>query len=300
VAQIRDTSSTPAISFQDLIQPSKVDRPRKRKKRRGKKLLTFVILVGLLGGVGYYFRNAAPVRKLLGHEQPVAPLPDVPFVRPSITTAEYSVTTSAVQNGVPNNVTTKVMADYITGTGQSTVESQTGGAFTTTEEIRTREFAFHPGGAIGSQWTRQPRVPETPSPYDAVEFIPMVDDIIDQPFRAAHIKPTSAKSTGAGEAAIITLTYVLDRASVPEVAPAIFARLPWLFDVPNAKTLTIEVGYDQSGVVHHLHFGVDPPQPGTGIDATWVTGYTLDVTSLNVPVAITVPIDAVDVPVGTP
>ena len=36
------------------------------------------------------------------------------------------MTSSAVQNGVPNNVTTKVIADYINGTGQSTVENQTG------------------------------------------------------------------------------------------------------------------------------------------------------------------------------
>ena len=28
-------------------------------------------------------------------------------------------------------------------------------------------------------------VPETPSPYDVAEFIPMIDDIIDQPLRDA-------------------------------------------------------------------------------------------------------------------
>ena len=54
------------------------------------------------------------------------------------------------------------------------------------------------------------------------------------------------------------------------------------------------------GVVRHLDFRVDPPQPGTGSDATWVTSYTMDVTSLNTPVAITVPGDALEVPVGTP
>ena len=56
--------------------------------------------------------------------------------------------------------------------------------------------------------------------------------------------------------------------------------------LPKPRRLTIEVSYDESGIVHHLHFGVEPPQPGTGIDATWVTGYTLDVTALNLPVAI--------------
>ncbi len=300
VPQIRDTSSVPALSIQDFLQPSKVDsRPRKRKKKRGKKLLTTVLLLGLVGGGAYYFRNAAPIQKLLGHEQQAAPLPDVPFVRPSITTAEYSVTSSAVQNGVPNNVTTKVIADYINGTGQSTVENQTGGAFTSSAEIRTREFLFRPGAAVGVAWTRQPRAPETPSPYDAAEFIPMVDDIIDQPLRDA-VEPTSSKSEKVGDSTITSLTYVLDRAKVPEIAPAIFARVPWLFDVPNATTLTIEVSYDESGIVHHLFFGVEPPQPGTGIDATWVTGYTMDITALNLPVEIVVPVDALDVPVGTP
>ena len=96
------------------------------------------------------------------------------------------------------------------------------------------------------------------------------------------------------------MTYVLDRARVPEIAPAIFAKVPWLFDVPNATTLTVEVSYDQTGVVRHLFFGVDPPQPGTGVDATWVTSYALDVTSLDNPITIVVPIDVVDVPAGTP
>jgi len=300
VPQVRDTSSIPTLSLQDLLQPSKPDsRSHKRKKKRGKKLLVTVLLLGLLAGGAYYFRSAAPIQKLLGHEQQAAPLPDVPFVRPSITTAEYSVTSSAVQNGVPNNVTTKVIADYINGTGQSTVENQTGGAFTSSSEIRTREFVFHPGDALGATWTRQPRVPETPSPYDAAEFIPMIDDIIDQPLRDA-VEPASSTSEKVGDSTITSLTYVLDRAEVPEMAPAIFARVPWLFDVPNATTLTIEVSYDESGIVHHLHFGVEPPQPGTGIDATWVTGYTLDVTALNLPVTIAVPVEALDVPVGTP
>jgi hypothetical protein len=73
-----------------------------------------------------------------------------------------------------------------------------------------------------------------------------------------------------------------------------------LFDVPNASTLTVEVSYDKAGVVRHLAFRVDPPQPGTGSDATWVTSYSMDVTTLNVPVTIDVPVDAVDVPAGTP
>ncbi len=53
-------------------------------------------------------------------------------------------------------------------------------------------------------------------------------------------------------------------------------------------------------MVRHLFFGVDPPQPGTGVDATWVTSYSLDVTSLDSPITIVVPIDVVDVPAGTP
>ena len=62
----------------------------------------------------------------------------------------------------------------------------------------------------------------------------------------------------------------------------------------------MNVSYDETGLVRHLFLGVDPPQPGTGIDATWVTSYSLDVTALNAPVAVTVPIDVVDVPAGTP
>jgi hypothetical protein len=253
----------------------------------------------LIGGCVYYFRNAAPIQKLFGRGHAAAPLPIVPFVRPSITTAEYSVTLSAVQNGVPNNATTKVMADYINGIGQSTNETQTGGSFTTTQEVRTREFVFHPGATPDVAWTRQPRVPETPSPYDAAEFIPMINDIVDQPLRDA-VEPNSSKSETIGDTTINSLHYVLDRAKVPEIAPAIFARAPWLFDVPNATTLTVDVSYDESGVVRHLYLGVDPPQPGTGVDATWVTSYTMDVTALNAPVVIVVPADAVDVPVGTP
>ena len=169
----------------------------------------------------------------------------------------------------------------------------------TAQEIRTPEFVFHPGAAVGAAWTRQPRVPDTPSPYDSADFIPMINDVVDQPLRDA-VEPNSSKSEKVGTATITSLHYVLDRSKVPEIAPAIFARAPWLFDVPNATTLTVDVSYDESGVVRHLYLGVDPPQPGTGIDATWVTGYTMDVTSLNGPVAIVVPVDAVDVPVGTP
>ena len=53
----------------------------------------------------------------------------------------------------------------------------------------------------------------------------------------------------------------------PGIAPAIFARVPWLFDVPNASTLTVKVSYDETGLVRQLFFGVDPPQAGTGVDA---------------------------------
>jgi hypothetical protein len=60
------------------------------------------------------------------------------------------------------------------------------------------------------------------------------------------------------------------------------------------------VTYDESGLIRHLFLGVDPPQPGTGVGATWVTGYLMDVTSLNAPVSIVIPLDVVDVPAGTP
>ena len=282
------------------MQPAKTEpRPPKRKKKRGKKLLTTVVLLGMLGGAGYYFRNAAPVRKVLGRPPVVAPLPAVPFVRPNVTNAIYSVTLSSVENGVPKNVTTKVQEDYANAVGQSTIETQTGGAFTSAEEVRTRDFIFRPGQAPDSQWTRQPSVPETPNPYDAATFIPMINDIVDQPLREA-MKPTASKSTVTDGTTITTLTYVLDRAKVPEIAPSIFARTPWLFDVPNALTLTVEVSYDESGLVRHLYLGVDPPQPGTGVGATWVTSYSMDVTTLNGGVSVVVPGDAVDVPAGTP
>lgn len=287
--------------MQDILQPARTEvRPTKKKmkKRRSKKFLSMIVLLGLAGG-GFYFRNTAPIQKLLGHEPPVAALPETPFVRPNVTSAEYSVTLSAVANGVPNNVTTKVQEDYSNGLGQSTVESQVGGAFTTTQEIRTRDVVFRPGQAYGKEWSRQPRVAETPSPFDTAEFIPMIENIVDMPLRTAT-KPTKSKSDKVDGSTISTLTYVLDRSSVPEIAPAIYARVPWLFDVPNATTLTVEVSYDESGLVRRLFLGVDPPQPGTGLGATWITSYLMDVTTLNAPVSIVVPLDVVDVPAGTP
>ena len=296
---IRDTSNVPAINFQEFLQPKADVRPTKKKKKSGGRLLSILLLLGMVGGAAYYFRNAGPVQKLLGRDQPAAPLPTIPFARPTLTSAEYTITLSAVQNGVPNNVTTLVKEDYVAGLGQSTVESQIGGAFATSQEIRTRESIFHPGQAFGKEWSRQPRVAETPSPFDAPEFIPMIEDIVDQSLRDA-MKPTSSKATETNGITISSLTYVIERAKVPEIAPAIFARAPWLFDVPNSTTLTVNVTYDETGLVRHLYFGVDPPQPGTGTDATWVTSYSLDVTALAAPVDITVPLDAVDVPVGTP
>jgi hypothetical protein len=295
----RNTSSVPVLNLQDLIQPTKTEaRPAQHKKKRGKKLLTVVLLLAVAGGAGFIFRNSGPIQRVLGHDE-IAPLPDVPFVRPPITSAEYTVTLSAVQNGVPNNVTTKVREDFVNAFGDSTVESQTGGTFTTTQEIRTRESLFRPGQAYGKLWSRQPRVPDAPSPYDADTFIPMIDDIVDLPLRDA-MKPTSSKLSEVDGVKVTTLTYVLDRSKVPGIAPAIWARVPWLFDVPNASTLTVKVSYDATGLVRQLYFGVDPPQAGTGVDAAWVTSYALDVTSVNVPVAIDVPIDVVDVPAGTP
>src|SRR4051794_9216810 len=301
VPVVRDTSSVPAISLQDLLQPKPEPRQVKqaKKKRGGKKLLSLIIVLGIVGGGAYYFRNSGPMQKVLGHDAPAAPLPATPFVRPSVTSAEYSVTLSAVQNGVPNNVTTKVQEDFANGVGQSTVDSQVGGVFTSTQEIRTRDSIFRPGQAFGKEWSRQPRIPETPSPFDTAEFIPMINDIVDQPLRDA-MKPTSSKAVSVNGETISTLTYVIDRAKVPEIAPAIYARVPWLFDVPNATSLTVNVSYDDAGLVHHLYLGVDPPQPGTGVDATWVTGYLLDVATVNAPVAVTVPVDVVDVPAGTP
>jgi hypothetical protein len=216
-----------------------------------------------------------------------------------VKSAEFSVTLSAVQNGVPNNVTTKVRADYLTGLGETTVEGQVGGAFTTSREIRTPEYLFHPGDPLATTWTRQPRTPDTPATYDTADFIPMVNDIIDQPLRDS-MQPKASMSEKVGGATISSVTYVIERAHVPEVAPAIFARVPWLFDVPNATTLTAVISYDDTGLIRHLDFRVDPPQPGTGSGATWVTSYTLDVTSLDSPVMISVPVDAVDVPVGAP
>ena len=287
----------PAISFQDLIGPTKIEtRPLKRKKKRGKKLLTLVLFLGLVGGVGFYFRNSEPVQRVLGHKSEATPLPVLPFVRPTISSAEYAITLSAVQNGVPNNVTTKVRADYLTGTNESSVESQVGGVFTSSQEIRTPDSLFHPAQPT---WTRQPRTPDSPTTFDKPESIPMVDEIIDAALREA-MEPVTSKSERIGDTTISSVTYVIDRARVPEDAPAIFARVPWLFDVPNATTLTVDISYDESGLVRHLNFRVNPPQPGTGSDATWVTSYTMDVTSLNTPVQILVPIGAVDVPAGTP
>src|SRR4051794_7859578 len=53
-APARITNSTPVVSFQEFLQPGKVDiRPVKRKKKRGKKLVTTVVFLGILGGVGY-------------------------------------------------------------------------------------------------------------------------------------------------------------------------------------------------------------------------------------------------------
>jgi len=301
VPVIRDTSSVPAISLQEMLQPKPDPRPTKQKKQKrgGKKLMSMVLVLGILGGGAYYFRNSGPFQKLLGHDPAAAPLPDVPFVRPTVTSAQYSVTLSAVQNGVPNNVTTKVQEDFASGIGESTVDSQVGGVFTTAQEIRTRDSIFRPGQAFGKEWSRQPRVPDTPSPFDTAEFIPMISDIVDQPLRDA-MEPTSSKATAVNGETISTLTYVIDRAKVPEIAPSIYARVPWLFDVPNATNLTVNVSYDETGLVRHLYLGVDPPQPGTGIDATWVTGYLLDVTAINAPVSVIVPVDVVDVPAGTP
>ena len=296
---IRPSGPVPAISLPELIHPKTEVRPTKRKKKRGKKLLTFVALFGIVGGAGYFFRDAAPVQKILGREKSVSPLPEIRFLRPDVTSAEFSITLSAVQNGVPNNVTTNVQEDYTTGVAQTTIESQTGAAFATTQEIRTRDSVYRPGQAFGKEWSRQPQVPETPSPFDAKEFIPMIEDIVDLPLRDA-MKPTKSKAIQLDGESMTSLTYVIDRAKVPEIAPAIFARVPWLFDVPNATKLTVNVSYDKTGLVRHLYLGVDPPQPGTGSDATWVTSYSMDVTTLNVPVVITVPVDVVDVPVGTP
>jgi hypothetical protein len=298
---IRETSGISAISFQDLLQPGKIDtRPTQRKKKKGgHKLFGFVVFLGLVGGAAYAFRNSAPVQKILGHEKAAAPLPDLPFVRPTITSAEYTVTLSAVQNGVPKNVTTRIRADYLTSTSEATQESQVGGTFTTSQETRTADYLYRPGADAGATWTRQPRTPDTPATYDTADIIPMVNDIVDQPLREA-MQPTSSKTAKIGDVDVTATTYVIDRARVPEIAPAIFARVPWLFDVPNASTLTVEVSYDKTGVVRHLAFRVDPPQPGTGSDATWVTSYTMDVSALNTPVTIDVPFRAVDVPAGTP
>ncbi|MEO7372158.1 MAG: hypothetical protein ABI949_10940 [Ilumatobacteraceae bacterium] len=270
----------------------------KNKRKRSKKLPTFVVLLALLGGGAYYFRNSASAQRLLGHNK-AAPLPDAPFVRPGVNSAEYSITLSAVQNGVPNNVTTNVTEDYANGLAQTTVDSQIGGVFTTTQEIRTRESVFRPGQAFGAEWTRQPVVPEAPNQFDASTFIPMIDEIVDQPLRDA-MRPSTSKAVKVNGHTISSLTYVIDRASVPEIAPAIFARVPWLFDVPNATTLTVKVSYDESGLVQDLFFGVDPPQPGTGSGLTWVTSYSMNVKSVNALVSIVVPINVIDVPAGTP
>ncbi|HEY5422110.1 MAG TPA: hypothetical protein VIK05_01485, partial [Ilumatobacteraceae bacterium] len=289
VPVVRDTSSVPAISFQELLQPKAEPRPAKQKKKKkgGKKFLSMIFLLALVGGTAYVLRNTGPVQKVLGHDSAAAPLPDTPFVRPNVTSAQYTVTLSAVENGVPKNVTTKVQEDFANGLGESTVDSQVGGVFTSTQEIRTLDSIFRPGDAYGKEWSRQPRVPETASPFDVAEFIPMVSDLIDQPLRDA-MKPTTSKAVTTNGETISTLTYVIDRAKVPEIAPAIFARVPWLFDVPNATTLTVEVSYDESGLVRHLFLGVDPPQPGTGSGATWVTGYLLDVEAINAPVSVVV------------
>ena len=309
VPQIRETSAS-APSLQELLMPNKGEErsatqpkwktaQQKKKKKRGKKLLVAVVLFGMIGGSAYGLRNTAAVQKMLGNESVPERLPDIPFVRPPINSIQYSVTLSSVQNGVPNNVTTTVQEDFSLALGQSTIETQTGAVSTTSQELRTAEFIYRPGQAFSVEWTRQPRVAESPSPYDVPTFIPMIDDIIDQPLRNA-MEPTAWNTTVVDGVKLMSRTYVIDRAQVPYIAPAIWARVPWLFDVPNASNMTVEVTYDENGLVRHLFIGVDPPQPGTGIDATWVTGYTLNVTTLNAPLVITIPTEALDVPAGTP
>ena len=218
VPQVREAAN-PAPSLQEILQPNKSEQrpslqPNRKKKKRSKKLLVLVVLFCVIGGAGFTFRDSAAMQKLLGGQSTVTALPDVPFVRPIVNSAEYSVTLSSVQNGVPNNVTTKVQEDFLLGVGQSTIESQTGATSTTTTELRTVEFIYRPGDAFGAVWSRQPRVPESPSPYDLPTFIPMIDDIIDQPLRDA-MEPTSGKTTVVDDIKLMSRTYVIDRAEVP-------------------------------------------------------------------------------------
>ena len=90
-----------------------------------------------------------PVQRVLRHKSAAAPLPAVPFVRPTVTSAEYSITLSAVQNGVPNNVTTKVRADYLQRPpARAPSRARSAGRSPTSQEIRTRDSIFRPGDGV--------------------------------------------------------------------------------------------------------------------------------------------------------
>ena len=198
--------------------------PSRRRRSGGKKLLSMVVVLGILGGGAYLFRNAAPIQKLLGHDPAAAPLPD-DAVR-AADAHERSVHRDPVgcaerraqQRHDPRCKKTSPTALV---RARSTVRWAV--SFTSTKEIRTTDSIFRPGQAYGKEWSRQPRVPETPSPFDTAEFIPMISDIIDQPLRDA-MQPTSSKATPVNGETISTLTYVIDRAKVPEIAPSIYRQ----------------------------------------------------------------------------
>ena len=104
------TGSAPVMTLQDIFQPAKSEvRPVKRKKKRGKKLLTTVVLLGLTGGAGVLLPQCcADPEAARSRTLPRLRSPMCHSCGRTITSAEYSITLSAVQNGVPSNLTTKV------------------------------------------------------------------------------------------------------------------------------------------------------------------------------------------------
>ena len=182
---------SPAAEQRDTPSPQPTGRSRSRRK----KLLVLVVLFCVIGGAGLTFRNAAAMQKLLGARHSTAHAARR-AIRPAASNERriHSHPVGRAERRAQQRHDQGARRLRSTGVGESTVESQIGGVFTTTTGVPHRRLDLPPGPGLRQALESTASCSGNAEPIRPADFIPMIDDIVDQPLRDA-MQPTSSKST---------------------------------------------------------------------------------------------------------
>lgn len=316
----------------------------KKKSHGGLKFLAFLAVVGSMIAAVKIGSGTEAGQRVLGHRQDrrVDAHPLIP--RFAYASAQVKITSATMYNNdgaaVDLTTTRKVTIDRQSSMsstdvtrGRTATEIAPGvdavpfDALTSAwREVLTRDYSYESDDA-GQPWLRSPNPPYYYRTSIDEHFIPMIDDIVG--FELRDLPPKVAGATTAATAPKSPLqrpavdgpttpvstsatTYEMDLETYRRVVPILAGRT--FFDGPPTTEVTLTIGFDDVGLLHHLDVSIPSTVAASSVVALGpryasLYHYTFEVTEISgepvnidvptnytVDTADTVPADTVAVP----